>query len=247
MALYTTGELARACGVSVRTLQFYDAKGLLKPAQTAAGGRRLYDAAQLKTLQLICMYKSLGFSLRDIQQLLQSEHPQKQALALLMQQGAALDGQLARLQAQRKQITLLTDAMQNCGRLPCVRTEDWQHLYQSARLLRGVHVRMLMIGIAMDLVQPAALFIWIIQGKWFFFAACIPCVIALGLWMTHLYHRHTDFLCPCCHARFHPPLRALLRWQHRGRARMLTCPVCGQRSYCIEIAAAQQHKTPSTK
>ena len=67
MALYTTGELARACGVSVRTLQFYDAKGLLKPTQTAAGGRRLYDEAQLKMLQLICMYKSLGFSLHDIQ------------------------------------------------------------------------------------------------------------------------------------------------------------------------------------
>ena len=33
------------------------------------------------------MYKSLGFSLHDIQQLLQSEHPQKQALALLAQMG----------------------------------------------------------------------------------------------------------------------------------------------------------------
>ena len=37
MPQYTTGELAKACGVSVRTVQFYDAKDLLKPVRTFGG------------------------------------------------------------------------------------------------------------------------------------------------------------------------------------------------------------------
>ena len=42
MPQYTTGELAAKCGVSVRTVQFYDRKNLLKPFQLTEGGRRLY-------------------------------------------------------------------------------------------------------------------------------------------------------------------------------------------------------------
>ncbi|MDD3244486.1 MAG: MerR family DNA-binding transcriptional regulator, partial [Eubacteriales bacterium] len=43
MSAYTTGELAGLCGVSVRTVQFYDTKGLLKPTALSEGGRRLYS------------------------------------------------------------------------------------------------------------------------------------------------------------------------------------------------------------
>jgi DNA-binding transcriptional MerR regulator len=45
---YTTGELARLCGISVRTVQFYDARGLLHPSELTEGGRRLYTEADLR-------------------------------------------------------------------------------------------------------------------------------------------------------------------------------------------------------
>ncbi len=41
MLKYTTGELAKLCNVSVRTVQFYDTKNLLKPSEISEGGRRL--------------------------------------------------------------------------------------------------------------------------------------------------------------------------------------------------------------
>ena len=48
MLKYTTGELAKLCNVSVRTVQFYDTKNLLKPSEISKGGRRLYTEADVK-------------------------------------------------------------------------------------------------------------------------------------------------------------------------------------------------------
>ena len=67
---YSTGELAELCGVTVRTVQFYDREGLLKPESFSEGGRRLYNDNSLKTLQIICMYKQLGLSLSEIKDVL---------------------------------------------------------------------------------------------------------------------------------------------------------------------------------
>ena len=43
MSKYTTGEIARISGVSVRTVQYYDDRGILKPSELSEGGRRLYS------------------------------------------------------------------------------------------------------------------------------------------------------------------------------------------------------------
>lgn len=67
---YTVKELAGMSGVSVRTLHYYDAAGLLKPAYRGANGYRFYKEAQLLTLQQILFYRELGFELKQIQRIL---------------------------------------------------------------------------------------------------------------------------------------------------------------------------------
>ncbi len=57
-------------GVSVRTLHFYDEKGLLKPARQGANGYRFYEEPQLLTLQQILFYRELGFELKEIKEIL---------------------------------------------------------------------------------------------------------------------------------------------------------------------------------
>ena len=47
MSKYTTGELAKLCGVTVRTVQYYDARGILIPSELSEGGRRLYSEDDL--------------------------------------------------------------------------------------------------------------------------------------------------------------------------------------------------------
>ncbi len=42
MSNYSTGELAKLCNVTTRTIQYYDRKGILKPQGFTEGKRRVY-------------------------------------------------------------------------------------------------------------------------------------------------------------------------------------------------------------
>lgn len=55
----------------MRTLQYYDEIGLLKPSSLTESGYRLYDDASLETLQQILFFKELDFSLKDIKRILE--------------------------------------------------------------------------------------------------------------------------------------------------------------------------------
>ena len=63
-------QVARLTGVSVRTLQYYDEIGLLKPSKLTPSGYRLYDDEALQTLQQILFFKELGFQLKEINEIL---------------------------------------------------------------------------------------------------------------------------------------------------------------------------------
>ena len=58
MPKYTTGEIAKLCGVTVRTVQYYDTRGILVPSELTEGGRRLYSEDDLKRLKIICFHSN---------------------------------------------------------------------------------------------------------------------------------------------------------------------------------------------
>ena len=66
----TVHEVSALTGVSIRTLQYYDRIGLLKPAAYSPAGYRLYDEAALETLQQILLFRELEFPLREIRDIL---------------------------------------------------------------------------------------------------------------------------------------------------------------------------------
>ena len=66
MKVYQIRTFSHLTGLSVRSLQYYDALGLLCPTQKNPYGHRLYSDRDLLRLQQITMLKSLGWSLRDI-------------------------------------------------------------------------------------------------------------------------------------------------------------------------------------
>lgn len=68
--MYTVKELADTSGVSSRTLRYYDAIDLLKPAETSPSGYRLYNETSVDRLQHILFYKELGLPLKEIKELL---------------------------------------------------------------------------------------------------------------------------------------------------------------------------------
>ena len=59
MSKYTTGELAKLCGVTVRTVQYYDTRGIMIPSELTEGGRRLFSEDDLKRMKVICFLREL--------------------------------------------------------------------------------------------------------------------------------------------------------------------------------------------
>lgn len=64
--MMTVNEVSKLTGVSIRTLQYYDTIGLLKPSAYTESGYRLYDDTALERLQQILLFKELEFPLKEI-------------------------------------------------------------------------------------------------------------------------------------------------------------------------------------
>lgn len=70
--MMTVNEVSRIANVSVRTLQYYDKIGLLKPSGKTEAGYRLYDEDSLQTLQEILLFRELEFPLKQIKEIMSS-------------------------------------------------------------------------------------------------------------------------------------------------------------------------------
>lgn len=105
--LLSVGELAQQMNVTVRTLQYYDREGLLKPSALSVGGRRLYSSRDVIRLHQILSLKYLGFSLEEIKnKVLTLDTPEEMAAALEKQQ-VIVEGQIQALQSALSSIAAL--------------------------------------------------------------------------------------------------------------------------------------------
>lgn len=97
---YTVSELARASGVTVRTLHHYDRLGVLTPSARTGSGYRLYSAADASRLADVLAYRACGVPLAQIPALLDADAGDR--AAALRRQLAALDERAGALRRQRE-------------------------------------------------------------------------------------------------------------------------------------------------
>ncbi|GLX51782.1 MerR family transcriptional regulator [Streptomyces hygroscopicus subsp. hygroscopicus] len=97
-ALLTIGELARATGLTVRTIRYWSDEGVLAPVTRSAGGYRLYDATDVARLELIRTLRELGLGLDDVRRVLAGERTVAEVAATHV---AALDAQIRSLRVTR--------------------------------------------------------------------------------------------------------------------------------------------------
>ncbi len=101
------GQLAARVGMTVKAIRYYEALGLLDPAQRAANGYRVYPPVAIGHLQFIGRAKTLGLSLEEIKRLFhtakagESGALRAQVAELLDEKLEATDRQIAELQALR--------------------------------------------------------------------------------------------------------------------------------------------------
>jgi len=105
--LMTVGEIAKEADVSVRTLQYYDKCGLLKPSAYSEGGNRLYSSKDLVMLHQAKGLKHLGLSLDEIKRQLISLDAPKKVLEILKRQKEIITGNINGLKTTLSAIELL--------------------------------------------------------------------------------------------------------------------------------------------
>lgn len=139
---YTTGQFAKKAHVTVRTVRFYDEKGLLKPEYRTESGARRYTDEDFVRLQQILLFKYLGFSLEEIREmtlgsmdpehLLRSLEIQKKLLGERIEQMQSMEAVMDRLagQLRRKE----TGKASGSGRNPAGPSADWNAMMQLLRL-----------------------------------------------------------------------------------------------------------------
>src|SRR5215217_611525 len=98
---YTIGDLAREFGVTLRTLRFYEDRGLLSPRRD--GTARIYDARDRARLAVILKGKQLGFTLTEIRAMVAEERGETPAANLKLSLDQ-VDDQIAHLEQQKTDI-----------------------------------------------------------------------------------------------------------------------------------------------
>ena len=231
---YTTGELARLCGVTVRTVQFYDAKGLLHPSDLSEGGRRLYSEGDLRKMRMICALKTIGLTLDAIRGILASEKPESVLLLLLEEQERRIADEKDALERQKRAVDTVRETIRTGQMITIESIADMDRMMEEKKKLNGLHLKMVAIGMVMSGLQWATVIYWITTGVWWPFAAIWPFVIALGIYVTWMYYKNTLYLCPSCGARFRPAMKDMFWAHHTPKTRLLTCTKCHSRGWCVE-------------
>ncbi len=231
---YTTGELADACGTTVRTVQYYDGKELLSPSGYTEGGRRLYTLSDAKRLRLILMLKSLGLALSQIKGVLESPNSASILSALLDEREQAIVEEQKRQNEVLGTIQELKANILLSGDLKTLADTSMAKLMEDAKARKRWHGLMILLGIVMDVLWIGALIYGITSGIWWPFPVALVIVAILVLWMVCRYDSHVTYLCPACGAQFRPRLGAFFVSRHTPKTRKLTCPCCGEKDWCVE-------------
>jgi DNA-binding transcriptional MerR regulator len=123
-------QIARRFGLSRTTILYYESCGLLKPALRSAAEYRLYGAKEVERLDRICLYRSIGMTIRDIRQLLSA--PSNDAAQLLQRRLHELDLEIGKLRDHQRAILRLLQSKKIRRRTEDMTKDKWVSIMKSA-------------------------------------------------------------------------------------------------------------------
>ena len=234
MSKYTTGELAKLCGVTVRTVQYYDTRGILIPSELSEGGRRLYTDDDLRQLRIICFLRDMGLPIDAIGQLLAEKEPGRVIQLLLEQQELEVRRQLAQSQSRLEKLEELRRQVRQSEQFSVESIGDIAYLMERRTQLKRVHTVMLLAGLPMSLLEVTGVVLWIVTSVWWPCAVYLLLSVPFGILISRYYFRRVAYLCPQCHTVFRPALKEAFFARHTPSARKLMCGCCGYHGFCVE-------------
>lgn len=116
---YQVSEVARRASVSVRTVRFYEEKGLLETPERTSGGMRLYDGRDVSRVKLIRRLRNVGLDLEEIKNALSCNAADRQervehTLRVLRLEAERSRSRIAELQRESEEREELADMISQC-------------------------------------------------------------------------------------------------------------------------------------
>ncbi len=112
----TIGRLARAAGVNVETVRYYQRVGLLEEPPRPAGGYRTYPPDTVERIRFIKRAQKLGFRLQEIRELLELDETScRDVQQRARRKREQIDRQIADLQALRNTLDTLIRTCEERG------------------------------------------------------------------------------------------------------------------------------------
>ncbi len=241
MSKYTTGEIAKLCGVTIRTVQYYDKRGILNPSELSEGGRRLYSEEDVKRLDIICFLRGLGFNIESISRLMSEDDPGSVIMLLLEQQEQTLTAELNECTDRLSKIKQMKRGLKEVKNFSVESIGDIAHTMTGKKELRKIHRNILLSAIPVTLLQFATAVIWIYFGIWWPFVVWAVIDVIYGVFISRYYFNSVAYIWPQCHTVFVPKVREAFFANHTPSTRKLTCSSCGHKGFCVEIARPKEN------
>lgn len=234
MSKYTTGELAKLCDVTVRTVQYYDSRGILIPSELSEGGRRLYSDHDLRRMRAICFLRELGLPINSISQLLSEEDPASVIFLLINQQEQVLRDELSEHQKKLNKLIEIKCELKSVDNFSVDSIGDIALSMENKKKLKRVRRNMLISAIPLGILQWGSIIFWITTKIWWPFVVYLCVAVPYAIVLSRYYFRSVAYICPQCHKVFRPAFKEAFWARHTPRARKLTCTCCGHHGFCVE-------------
>jgi len=235
MSLYTTGELAKKCGVSVRTVQYYDERGILVPTDLTEGGRRLFSEDDVATLETICFLRDLDISIKDIAEILESDESKKVIELLLDEQEKNIQEDVKRRTEQLEIIKSIRSALSSFKDGTQKTIHDISQVMEEKEKRKKMYKKMVIIAIPLETAEIVTFVIGILKGIWVPFFVSLAVFIICAVFMVDYWYKQIEYICPECHTRFQPRKMEAVFGNHTPKMRKLTCPSCKRKIWSLEV------------
>jgi MerR family Zn(II)-responsive transcriptional regulator of zntA len=119
------GDLARRAGTTMRTIRYYEQRGLIVPVARTKGGFRLYAEQDVRRLHLIKQLQLLDLPLAQVKALLDQRKPGRSAaevapelVKVLHAQEQELEGRIAQYRAMQDSLRETLEILRTCSECP---------------------------------------------------------------------------------------------------------------------------------
>lgn len=229
---YSSGDLAKMCKVTIRTVQFYDKEDLLKPSEISEGGRRQYTEEDYIKLKYICLYRSLGLSLDEIKGILKTGN-KEYVKGLIEQHSSKIDSEILQLNKKKERLNIIFEQVDQSGNVCLNSIDELELLIQKKQKYKKTNIMTILWIISYCLFLVLG-YITVRYIGGFSLIIFTMLVFVLLLALVYWHKNVNAYICEKCGKKFNISfIRDLLSFNSL-KGKYLRCPECKKLGWCKE-------------